>query len=133
MSAPEMLQPEGLGKPVGMYSHASRVGDLLFVAGQLSVDAEGNVVGPGDFEAQMRQVFRNLGSALAGGGTSFGGVAKLTTYLTRADDVEGFYRVRSELFAELYPEGGYPPNTLLVVDRLVFPECLIEIEAVAAV
>lgn len=133
MSAPEMLQPHGLGKPVGMYSHASRVGDLLFVAGQLSVDEEGNVVGPGDFEAQMRQVFHNLGAALAGGGTGFGGVAKLTTYLTRAEDVEGFYRVRRELFAELYPEGGYPPNTLLVVDRLVFPGCLIEIEAVAAV
>jgi len=60
-------------------------------------------------------------------------VAKLTTYLTRADDIEDFYRVRRELFAELYPEGGYPPNTLLVVDRLVFPDCLIEIEAVAAV
>lgn len=132
MSGPEMLQPEGLGKPVGMYSHASRVGDLLFVSGQLSVDEGGIVVGLDDFDAQMRQVFRNLGAALAGGGTDFGGVAKLTTYLTRAGDIEDFYRVRRELFAELYPEGGYPPNTLLVVDRLVFPECLIEIEAVAA-
>ncbi len=130
MSAPEMLQPEGLGRPVGMYSHASRVGRLLFVAGQLAVDTEGNVVGVGDFEIQMRQVFRNLGAAL--GGAGFGSVAKLTTYLTRADDIEDFYRVRRELFAELYPEGGYPPNTLLVVDRLVFPDCLIEIEAVAA-
>lgn len=133
MSGPEMLQPEGLGRPVGMYSHVSRAGDLLFIAGQLAVDVDGNIVGPGDFEAQMRQVFRNLEAALSGGGTSFDGVAKFTTYLTRAADIEDFYRVRSELFSELFPEGGYPPNTLLVVDRLVFPECVIEVEAVAAV
>lgn len=133
MSSPEMLQPVGLGQPVGMYSHVSRAGGWLFIAGQIAVDVDSNIVGPDDFEAQMRQVFRNLESALSAGGTGFRGVVKFTTYLTRAEDIEDFYRVREELFAELFPRGGYPPNTLVVVERLVFDECLIEVEAVAAI
>lgn len=135
MSEPIMLRPEGLSEPIGQYSHVSRVtaGDLLFVAGQVAVDADGNVVGRADFEAQMRQVFRNLERALAAGGSGLGNVAKFTTYLARAQDVEEFYRVRRVLFGSLYPRGNYPPNTLLVIDRLVSEDFLLEIEAVATV
>lgn len=135
ISEPVMLRPEGLSQPIGQYSHASRVagGDLLFVAGQVAVDEDGNLVGKGNLEAQMRQVFRNLERALAAGGCGLGNVAKFTTYLSRAEDVEDFYRVRRDLFASLYPEGNYPPNTLLVIDRLVSPDFLLEIEAVASI
>jgi enamine deaminase RidA (YjgF/YER057c/UK114 family) len=135
MTEPVMLRPDGLSAPIGQYSHVSRVtgGDLLFVAGQVALDQDGTLVGQGDFEAQMRQVFRNLKRALAGGGAGFRNVAKFTTYLARADDVEDFYRVRRDLFASLFPDRRYPANTLLVVDRLVSADLLIEIEAVAAV
>lgn len=135
MAEPVMLEPEGLPAPIGQYSHVSRVasGELLFVAGQVAIDQEGNLVGEGDFEAQMRQVFVNLERALAAGGAGLRNVAKFTTYVVGAEHVDEFYRVRRDLFDSLYPEGRYPPNTLVVIDRLVSPAFLLEIEAVAGV
>lgn len=135
MTEPVMLRPDGLSEPIGQYSHVSRVADgtLLFVAGQVAVDQQGDVVGKGNFEAQMRQVFENVKSALAAGGAALVNVAKFTTYLVRAEDIDEFYRVRRDLFASLYPEDSYPPNTLLVIDRLVSPDFLLEIEAIAVV
>lgn len=134
MARPEMLQPDGLPAPLGQYSHVSRVRarELVFVAGQVAVDEAGEPVGEADLEAQVRQVFRNLERALAGAGATLASVTKFTTYLTRDEHIEDFMRVRRDLFAELYPEGGYPPNTLVVVGRLVSPAFLVEIEAVAA-
>ncbi len=135
MTEPVMLRPDGLNEPIGQYSHVSRVagGELLFVAGQVAVDEQGESVGKGDFEAQMRRVFENLRRALAAGGAGLANVAKFATYLVRAEDIEEFYRVRRDLFASLYPEGNYPANTLLVVDRLVSPDFLLEVEAIAVV
>jgi enamine deaminase RidA (YjgF/YER057c/UK114 family) len=135
MSEPVMLEPEGLAHPLGQYSHVSRVAatELLFVAGQVAVDEEGKLIGEGDFEAQMRQVFANLERALAAGGAGMRNVTKFTTYVVGADHVDEFYRVRRELFASLYPDGGYPPNTLVFIDRLVSPDFLLEIEAVAGI
>jgi len=133
MGRPEMLQPEGLPAPLGQYSHVSRVrsGQLVFIAGQVAVDERGELVGEGDFGAQVRQVFHNLERALSGAGATLGSVMKFTTFLTRAEDLEDFLRLRRDLFAELYPQGGYPANTLVVVTRLVSPAFLVEIEAVA--
>lgn len=125
----------GLGSPVGLYSHAVPLPPgttLLAVSGQLSVDAEGESIAPGDFEGQMRQVFGNLATVLAGAGLGLDAIVKMTTYLVEPDHIDDFYRVRAELFADLFPEGVYPGNTLLVVRRLVRPEFLIEIEALAA-
>jgi enamine deaminase RidA (YjgF/YER057c/UK114 family) len=135
MGNPEMLQPEGLPAPLGQYSHVtrSRPEQLIIVAGQVAVDERGELVGEGDFDAQMRQVFNNLEQALNGAGSGLDSVMKFTTYLTRAEDLEAFRRVRQDLFAELYPEGRYPANTLLVVTRLVSPAFLVEIEAIATV
>jgi enamine deaminase RidA (YjgF/YER057c/UK114 family) len=135
MGEPLMLEPEGVAPPIGQYSHVSRVAadELLFVAGQVALDEEGNLVGEGDFEAQMRQVFANLERALAAGGAGFQNVAKLTTYVVGAEHVDEFYRVRRELFGSLYRDAQYPPNTLVVIDRLVSPVFLLEIEAVAGV
>ena len=64
MGRPDMLQPEGLPAPLGQYSHVSRVRSeqLVFVAGQVAVDERGEIVGEGDFDAQVSQVF-NLGFA----------------------------------------------------------------------
>ncbi len=127
--------PAGLAKPLGAYSHVSRAkaSELVFIAGQLAVNAAGELVGKGDFAAQTRQVFDNLGRALLTEGLDFADVVKFTTFLVHSQDVESFMAVRKELFAKLYPSGQYPPNTLLMIDRLVGEQFLIEVEAVAAV
>ena len=126
----------GLGSPVGLYSHAVPLpagSQLLCVSGQLSVDAEGNSVAEGDFDGQMRQVFSNLATVLEAAGAGLGDVMKMTTYLTDASLIDDFYRVREVLFADYFPDGVYPGNTLLVISRLVRPEFQIEIEALAAI
>jgi enamine deaminase RidA (YjgF/YER057c/UK114 family) len=127
--------PSGLTKPLGAYSHIARAraSELLFIAGQLAVNEAGELVGKGDFAAQMRQIFDNLGRALETEGLGFANVTKFTTYLVHSQDIEAFMMVRKELFARIYPGGQYPPNTLLMVDRLVGEQFLIEIEAIAAV
>ena len=130
----QMVESTGLAAPLGLYSHVSRVagGSTLFIAGQVATDAHGKLVGMNDFPAQVRQAFANLETALKSAGSSFADVAKFTTYLTRDTDLPAFMSTRKELFARIYPSGKYPPNTLLVISRLVEPEFLIEIEAIAA-
>jgi enamine deaminase RidA (YjgF/YER057c/UK114 family) len=126
--------PSNLPKPLGAYSHIARAkaSELLFIAGQLAVNEAGELVGKGDFAAQMRQVFDNLGRALGSEGLGFDSVTKFTTYLVHSQDIESFMAVRKELFTTIYPGGQYPPNTLLMVDRLVGEQFLIEVEVIAA-
>ena len=125
--------PSGLAKPLGAYSHIARAraSEMVFIAGQLAVNDAGEIVGKGDFAAQMRQVFENLKRALESEGLNFASVTRFTTYLVHSQDIEAFMAVRKELFARIYPDGHYPPNTLLMVDRLVGEQFLIEIEAIA--
>jgi enamine deaminase RidA (YjgF/YER057c/UK114 family) len=127
------LNPAGAPPVQGLYSHVARVapGELAFIAGQVAIDAQGNVVGAGDVEVQAAQVFANLGILLKELGSDFAAVVQFTTYLTRADNIPSFMAARSKLFANLFADGKYPPNTLLVVDRLVKPEFLLEVEAIA--
>jgi enamine deaminase RidA (YjgF/YER057c/UK114 family) len=129
----QYLNPEGACPAQGLYSHVGKVdsGPLLFLAGQLAVDARGEVVGKHDFDAQFRQVFDNLGAVLKGLGASFDDVIKFTTYLVHSQDIEKFMKARAALFPQLFAGAAYPPNTLLVVDRLVKEEFVIEVEAVA--
>lgn len=132
---PVVHEPAGVAAPIGLYSHCSQVttgSELYFVAGQVAVGTDGQIVGEDDFEAQVRQAFGNVRAVLAAVGLDLGHVAKFTTYLSSADLVGPFYEAREKLFTEWYPAGGYPPNTLLVVARLVRPEFKVEIEAVAA-
>lgn len=127
--------PKGTAPAQGLYSHVGLVtgGSLAFVAGQLSVGPSGEVVGKADFERQFEQVFRNLGDVLSGLGVDFNAVVKFTTFLVHSQDIEKFMKARAALFPQLFKSTAYPPNTLLIVDRLVKEEFLIEVEAVAAV
>jgi len=129
----EYLNPVGACPPQGLYSHVGKAdaGQLLFIAGQLAVDAHGAVVGKHDFDAQFAQVFDNLGAVLKGLGLRFADIIKFTTFLVHAQDIEKFMKARAALFPKLFENASYPPNTLLVVDRLVREEFLIEVEAVA--
>ena len=125
---------KGVAAPLGAYNHAVvvRPGRLAFIAGQVAVDPQGNVVGRDDFPAQMRQVFQNLERILESLGAGFENVVQLTTYLTGSQYIERFVETRTEIFPRIYPNSDYPPNTLLVIDGLVREEFLIEVEAIAA-
>lgn len=133
-SRPVMLNPSQVGAPLGLYSHAARftAQEFLLIAGQLALDHRGELVGEGNVATQIRQVFSNIKFILEDSGASFHNVVTFTTYLTSAEAIPVFMEVREELFAHYYPDGGYPPNTLLVVSRLVREDCLVEISAVAA-
>ena len=127
------LNPPNTCPAQGLYSHATAVpaGGTLHIAGQLSVGLDGSVVGKNDFGAQMRQVLDNLGAVLEGTGLGFNNIVRFTTYMVHSQDIETFMEVRAALFPKLFGGTQYPPNTLLIVDRLVKEEFLIEIEAVA--
>lgn len=128
----EYINPPGACPAQGLYSHVGRAqgGTLLFVAGQLSVAADGSVAGEGDFDAQFKQVFDNLGDVLKGMGCTFNDVVKFTTYLVHSQDIPAFMRLRADLFPKIFKGPLFPPNTLLMVDRLVKEPFLIEVEAV---
>ncbi len=121
-------------QPIGAYSQAIRTapGELLFIAGQVAVGLDGNPVGVGDMTAQTRQVFENLGGILESVGATFSNVVEFTTYVVGRDSVQGYIAGRTEVYPGIFPDGDYPPNTLLVVDGLVREEFLLEIKAVAA-
>jgi enamine deaminase RidA (YjgF/YER057c/UK114 family) len=103
----------------------------LFIAGQVGLNP-GADKAPPDFETQCAQVFANLGEALASQGASFSNVVEFTTYLVHSQDIAKFMAYRTREFPRLFTGDAYPPNTLLIVDRLVREEFLIEVSAVAA-
>jgi len=117
--------PPELGEPLGPYSHVARAepGALLFIAGQLHS-------GP-DLTSQCDGVFRAIGIALKSADADWRNVAQFTTYLVNADLIPAFMTWRHLNFPEMFGEGGYPPNTLLVVSRLVDPGFLIEVQTIA--
>jgi enamine deaminase RidA (YjgF/YER057c/UK114 family) len=114
-----------------MYSHGmlAAAGELLVVAGQVGTDREGRA--GDDVIAQTKQAFANVGAVLDAGGCRWRDVVRLQTFLTSADDIAGFMKARQEVFPRYFPDGAYPPNTLLIVSRLVRPELRVEIEAMA--
>jgi enamine deaminase RidA (YjgF/YER057c/UK114 family) len=128
----QILNPDGLGKPLGQYSQLTRVkaSEFLFIAGQVGTDKDGKA--PADFEAQCGLVFANIGAALTSQGASFANLVEFTTYLVHAQDIAKFMTYRTREFPKLFKGAAYPPNTLLIIDRLVREEFLIEVSAVAA-
>jgi len=129
----KFLNPDALGKPLGQYSHITRVkaSEFLFIAGQVAIK-DGNVVGADDFDAQCVQVFANIEAALKSQGASFANVVEFTTYMVHSQDIPKFMKYRLREFPRLFPSGAYPPNTLLMIDRLVNEAFLIEVQTVAA-
>ena len=130
-----IYNPSELGPPMGQYSHVTRVkaNEFLFIAGMLSGDAAGNIVGAGDFDAQTTQVFRNVEAALKSAGASWRNVVQFTTFLVHSQDIPKFMAFRLREFPKMFPDGKYPPNTLLMVDRLVREPFLVEVQTVAAI
>ncbi|WP_431950444.1 RidA family protein [Nocardia lijiangensis] len=128
-----LVNPEGLPKP-DVYRQLSiaQGSRLVFLAGQVARDAEGNKVGEGDFAAQVEQAYLNVATALAEIGGSFDDVAKLTIYVVDWDEEkypllgEGVARAAAKLGVD-----PVKPITLLGVAALGEPDLMVEVEATA--
>lgn len=125
--AREVFFPYPNNKPNG-FSPAARVGGSVFVSGQVSTDANGELVGAGDAGAQSEQCFKNVEAALTAAGAGWDDVAKITCFLVNAADYPAYAAARQRLF----PQHG-PASSTVIVSALVRPEYLVEIEAYAVI
>jgi enamine deaminase RidA (YjgF/YER057c/UK114 family) len=130
--AHEHLTPKGLFKPAAYSQVVVASGRrTVFIAGQVSIDAGGNLVAPSDFAGQTRQAYGNLRMALAGAGASPADVTKLTTYVVgyRPEMLPVISQARTALFGPV----DLPASTLVGIQALARPEYLVEVEAVAVI
>ena len=134
MAEIKIFTPDTLGKPLGQYSQVARVkaSETIYIAGQVATDRDGKIVGADDFDAQCVQTFANIETALKSVGAGWGNVVEFTTYLVHSQDIAKFMTYRKRAFPKFFSDGAYPPNTLLIVDRLVQEPFLIEVKAIAA-
>jgi uncharacterized protein len=128
-----LFNPEGLSTPRG-YSHVAEIGGgkLAQIAGQISLDSSGALVGENDFPLQVERVFQNLKTAVEAAGGTFGDVVKLNCYCVEkvtGDPLPAFREIRDRFVNLEKP----PVSTFVFVSRLARPEWLIEIEATAVV
>jgi enamine deaminase RidA (YjgF/YER057c/UK114 family) len=132
MAEIKIVNPDSLGKPLGQYSQMTRVkaSEFLFIAGQVGVDKDGKT--PDDFDAQCVQMFANIEAALKSAGAGWSNVVEFTTYMVHSQDIQKFMAYRLREFPKMFPNGAYPPNTLLMIDRLVQEKFLIEVSTIAA-
>jgi enamine deaminase RidA (YjgF/YER057c/UK114 family) len=130
----KIFNPDGLAKPAGTYTHIAhaKTQDVVFIAGQVPMDASGNTVGKGDFEAQCAQVYANIHTALRAVGADWNNVVQFTSFLVRPQDAAAFRAYRGREFPKMFPGGAYPPNTLLIISRLADENYLLEVQTVAA-
>jgi enamine deaminase RidA (YjgF/YER057c/UK114 family) len=128
---PQFLNPPGLSKPNG-YTHVVIIqpGRLVYVSGQVALNAAGEVVGKDDLRAQVTQVMENLKTALAAAGASLQDVVKLNYYVVNLnpDKLSVIREVRNQYISAEHP----PASTLVGVTALARQEFLIEVEVVAA-
>jgi enamine deaminase RidA (YjgF/YER057c/UK114 family) len=129
--APERINPKDLATPQTFtYVIVATGSRLVFVAGQVAEDDQGNVVGPGDLAVQARRAFDNVGRALAGARARPDQVAKITIFVVdyRHEYLPAIEAARVALFKD-----HKPVDALIGVETLAHPGCLIEIEAIAVV
>ncbi len=133
MARIEKLNPEAMRAPAGTYSHLALVpagAQLIVVAGQVGIGPDGTA---GDFGDQCEQAFANVDVALDAAGAGWADVIQTMTFLTRREDRQRLREWRNAAYADRFPDGRYPPNTLLVVDALATDDLLIEVQAIAAI
>jgi len=129
----ELLNPVGLERPVG-YSHVAKItfGTIVYIAGQAPFDANGSVVGKGDFVTQFRQVMTNLKLAVEGAGGRPDQFAVLTMYLTDLQAYLANKKAIGAAYREVF-ERYFPAITLVEVKSLYHPDCMVEISGVAVI
>jgi len=122
------IQPNDMPDPSPRYSLGWRVGNTIYVAGQLATDNDGNLVGANDIRAQTRRALEKLKRVLEVGGAKLSDVVKITVFITDLRYQQGMGEVRREFFPS-----NPPASTLVQVVALAVPGALIEIEAIAVV
>jgi enamine deaminase RidA (YjgF/YER057c/UK114 family) len=129
-----LYNPDTLAKPTAGYSQVAEVtgGKIVYIAGQVALDKSGKLVGKDDLRAQTQQVFQNLKAAVESAGGDVGSLVKLNIYVVESVDPAQIPVIR-EIRDKFVNTANPPTSTFVVVKRLVRPEWLIEIEAVAVV
>ncbi len=120
------LQPDWPYSKNASFSQGVMVGQTIYVAGQAALDANGKIVGVGDMKAQARQTFANVAAVLKEAGGTLDDIVKITTYITDISNYADYAAVRKETFTN-----HLPASATVASPALVFPELLIEIEAIA--
>lgn len=121
----QSISPDPTVKPRGL-SPAVKAGNMVFVSGQLPMDAKGQLVGAGDMRAQAQQCFKNIEAALVAAGATMAQVVKISAFLTRLEDFPSYATVRLEVFPQ-----DPPASSTVVVAALARPGCVVEVEAIA--
>jgi enamine deaminase RidA (YjgF/YER057c/UK114 family) len=126
----DAVNPSGVWSPFGAFSMAVIQGDgqVVHLKGQVSLDRNGEVVGPNDMRAQLRKVFENIRDVLSSMGGQMSDVVSLVHYATDIEQFMGAGDIRKEFLA-----APYPVTTTVEVKRLYRPDLMIEITAVAEI
>jgi enamine deaminase RidA (YjgF/YER057c/UK114 family) len=126
----EFTNPDTLPPPRG-YTHVvgARPGKIVFLSGQVALDAEGKVIGEGDLRAQTETTYSHVGAGLAAVGASFGDLVKITTYVV--DLTPDRRQVIADVRSNYLPRQNPPASTMVGVSALAVPGLLIEVEVVA--
>ncbi|MFH1673769.1 MAG: RidA family protein [Pseudomonadota bacterium] len=122
---PEAIVPRGWKKPAAPYSPATKKGNMVFTAGQVSLNEKGELVGPGDIKAQTRQVLENIRACLEAAGAEMEDVVMTNVFLTDVANYGGMNEVYQKYFLD------NPPARACVITALVKPEWMVEIEVIA--
>jgi enamine deaminase RidA (YjgF/YER057c/UK114 family) len=126
----EIIRPRGVHSLERWpYSHGVKVGNLLFIAGQVALDEELRLIGAGDVEAQSRQVWTNIKLVAEAAGGKVTDVVRVTTFVLDIASFDAIHKVRQEFF----PDGRYPTATGVQVVKLGLPGLLLETEAFAVI
>jgi 2-iminobutanoate/2-iminopropanoate deaminase len=112
------------------YSQAVKVGDTIYLSGQVSHDDRGNIVGLGDMEAQMRQAWANVDKMLAQYGATIENIVDEVLFVT---DMEAAFAAAVKIRPELFRGRPLVASTIVQIQRLAFPELMIEIKCIAKV
>ena len=123
-NAPDVVEPFGIFSSAAWQPE----GRVLHVSGHVSQSADGSTIGKGSMSAQTQQVLENIRDVLTSVGGTMDDIAKVTVFVTDVSEISEIHNVRSEFFNK-----PYPASTLVQVARLIDPDWLIEIEAVAVI
>jgi 2-iminobutanoate/2-iminopropanoate deaminase len=127
----KQLHTDGLSTPSGHFSQgmiAPTRGRMVFISGMTARDTDGRVVGPGDIDKQTRQVCENLKQAMGAAGGTLNDIVRVDVFVRNIEHFDAIHRVRREYFS-----APAPASTMLEVAKMVSPEMLIEINAIAMV
>jgi enamine deaminase RidA (YjgF/YER057c/UK114 family) len=116
---PDPLEPYGI-------SPGWKAGGLLFLSGQAAIDANGAIVGAGDFDAQLEATFANIDRVLAAGGSDRSRIIKVTIYLTDMGNFPAIVAARRRYFTP-----PWPADTIVEVRALALPQLMVEIDVIA--